>query len=142
LPPIVLQLARGRKSTLFNCPIFGGHYLYFSCFLMILCICFHFFLKLFRYLVNLRDTEVFFREQDTEGVQHLGINGTCLRPVPQYLCEAQWYVGQHRHRFQGRADHQEWKNTPSSPVCRGSTRTGRPVECNYPGDNDNVHTVA
>src|SRR5450830_16533 len=43
--------------------------------------------ELFRYLVHLRDTEVFFCEQGMEGVQHLCINDICLRSVPQYFCE-------------------------------------------------------
>src|SRR5664280_1467150 len=42
--------------------------------------------QLFRSLVHLQDPEVFFREQDMEGVEHLGINDISLRSVPQHFC--------------------------------------------------------
>src|SRR5450759_5458589 len=43
--------------------------------------------QLFRTLVYLMDTEVFFREQGMESGEHLRVNDICLRSVPHYLCK-------------------------------------------------------
>src|SRR5450830_673480 len=51
--------------------------------------------QLFCHLVHLWDSEVFFREQGMECLQHLRINGICLRPVPQHFCEVRTLLGVH-----------------------------------------------